>query len=318
MRVLITGGAGFIGFHLGCRLLQRGDEVAVVDNFNNFYDPAIKRQNVRDLQLRGAVTIHESDILDAEAMTRIFTEFRPEMVVHLAAWAGVRPSLEKPRLYSDVNVTGTVNLLESARLSRPRGFIFASSSSVYGGNVKVPFSEDDHVDHPVSPYAATKKAGELLCHTYAHNFGLNITCLRFFTVYGPRQRPEMAIHKFADLIWTGREVPVFGDGSSRRDYTYADDIVSGVTAAIDVNPPYAVVNLGESRTTSLLEMIAALETALGRKAQRCYLPDQPGDMQVTCADISYARNLLGYNPTMPFEDGIRKFADWFLHEKKAL
>jgi UDP-glucuronate 4-epimerase len=219
MRILITGGAGFIAYHLASRLLEERHDIALLDNFNEFYDPRLKRENVRDLQSRGSAILYEADILDTDALGRVFTKTEPEAIVHLAAWAGVRPSLEKPRIYADVNVTGTVNLLERAREFNVRCFIFGSSSSVYGGNTKVPFSEDDPVDRPVSPYAATKKAGELLCHTYSHNYGMNVTCLRFFTVYGPRQRPEMAIHKFASLIWNGGELPVYGDGSSRRDYT---------------------------------------------------------------------------------------------------
>ncbi len=312
MRVLITGGAGFIAFHLASRLLDRQHEVVLLDNLNEFYDPELKRRNVRDLQLRAPVAFYQKDILDVEALERVFQHSKPDVVVHLAAWAGVRPSLEKPRVYADVNVTGTVNVLERAREHGVRGLIFGSSSSVYGGNEKVPFSEDDPVDRPVSPYAATKKAGELLCHTYAHNYGMHITCLRFFTVYGPRQRPEMAIHKFANLIWAAREVPVYGDGSSRRDYTYVDDIVSGIEAAIGVNPPFAVLNLGESHTISLLDLIRHLESALGKKAKLRFLPDQPGDMAITFADISRARAMLGYSPETPVEEGIRKFAQWFL------
>jgi len=240
MRVLITGGAGFIGYHLASALLKKGEDVILLDNFNDFYDPAIKRRNVHDLGLAAAVPVYEIDILDRENLRRAFSSVRPEAVVHLAAWAGVRPSLEKPDLYSAVNVTGTVNLLELAREFSTRCFVFGSSSSVYGGNKKIPFSESDPVDRPVSPYAATKRAGELLCHTYAHNFSMHITCLRFFTVYGPRQRPEMAVHKFAQLMFDGKEVPIFGSGASRRDYTYVEDIVDGILAAIEVNPPFQV------------------------------------------------------------------------------
>src|SRR5512135_2548454 len=245
MNVLITGGAGFIGSHVASSLLDQGKQVIIVDNFNDFYDPAIKRKNVVELRSHGAPVIREVDILDLEGLHRVFSDVMPQVVIHLAAWAGVRPSLERPALYSSVNVTGTVHMLELAREFRVPCFIFGSSSSVYGGSTRVPFAEDDPVDNPVSPYAATKRAGELLCRTYSHNFGMNITCLRFFTVYGPRQRPEMAIHKFSRLIWEGREVPVFGDGSSRRDYTYVDDIVQGILSSVRVNPSFAVVNLGE-------------------------------------------------------------------------
>jgi UDP-glucuronate 4-epimerase len=315
MRILITGGAGFIAYHLASRLQNERNEVALLDNFNTFYDPALKRKNVRDLQSRGPIRLHEADILDGTLLRQAFRETQPEAIVHLAAWAGVRPSLENPKIYAEVNVTGTVNLLRLAQEYRVGSFIFGSSSSVYGGSERVPFSEDDPVDRPVSPYAATKRAGELLCHTYAHNHAMHITCLRFFTVYGPRQRPEMAIHKFARLIMDGKEVPVYGDGGSRRDYTYVDDIVSGVVAALRVNPQFEILNLGESRTTTLLDLISQLEDALGKKAIRHWLPDQPGDMCVTYANIERARRVLGYQPGTPIEEGIRKFADWFVRER---
>ncbi len=311
MRVLITGGAGFIAYHLATALLLKGAELVLLDNFNDFYDPELKRKNVRDLQRTGLVAVHTVDILDRQNLHRVFSETRPDTVVHLAAWAGVRPSLEKPELYAAVNVTGTVNLLEMAREFSTNSFIFGSSSSVYGGSQRVPFSEDDPVDRPVSPYAATKRAGELLCHTYSHNFGLHITCLRFFTVYGPRQRPEMAIHKFAQLMFAGREIPIFGSGESRRDYTYVEDIVAGIMAAIDVNSRFEIINLGESQTITLIEMVRHLEDALAQKALLRFLPDQPGDMEITYANIERARRILGYNPQKPFKEGIRLFADWF-------
>jgi UDP-glucuronate 4-epimerase len=311
MRVLITGGAGFIAYHLATALIERHAEVSLLDNFNNFYDPEIKRRNVRDLQAQGRVPLHTVDILDRERLRQVFEEVRPDTVVHLAAWAGVRPSLEKPDLYSSVNVTGTVNLLEMAKEFSTRCFVFGSSSSVYGGNTKVPFSEEDPVDRPVSPYAATKRAGELLCHTYAHNFSMHITCLRFFTVYGPRQRPEMAIHKFAQLMAAAKEIPIYGAGDSRRDYTYVEDIVSGVLGAIEANPQFEIINLGESQTTTLLELVRHLENAFGMKALLRFLPNQPGDMEVTYADISRARRLLGYKPQKPISQGIRLFAEWF-------
>lgn len=317
MRVLITGGAGFIAYHLAARLQDEQFQVSLLDNFNSFYDPALKRRNVHDLQARGPAVLHEVDILDVAALRGAFELARPEAIVHLAAWAGVRPSLENPEIYASVNVVGTVNLLQLAREFRVQNFIFGSSSSVYGGSERVPFAEDDPVDRPVSPYAATKRAGELLCHTYACNYSMPITCLRFFTVYGPRQRPEMAIHKFAQLIREGKEIPIFGDGDSRRDYTYVDDIVSGVVAALRVGPRFEIINLGESRTTTLLELIAQLEGALGKKAIRRFLPEQPGDMRITYADISRARRVLGYNPTTPIEEGIRKFAAWFRSQSKA-
>jgi UDP-glucuronate 4-epimerase len=315
MRILITGGAGFIGYHVARRLLGLGHEIALVDNFNEFYDPALKRRNVEDLRAEGTAALFEADILDAAALSGAFERTQPEAVIHLAAWAGVRPSIQKPALYAQVNVTGTVNVLELARRAGVQRFLFGSSSSVYGGSTRIPFREDDPVDRPISPYAATKRAGELLCHTYARNFSMDITCLRFFTVYGPRQRPEMAIRKFARLILDGDEVPVFGDGRSRRDYTYVDDIVDGVVAALRPLPGYEILNLGESRTVTLLELIALLEKALGRKAHLRFLPEEPGDMAVTYADISRARQLLGYQPRTAIEEGIGKFVDWFLQAR---
>ncbi len=312
MSILITGGAGFIGSHVASHLLDRGERVTVVDNFNDFYDPALKRKNIRELQSHGAVDLREVDILDMEGLRGVFAGVRPRVIIHLAAWAGVRPSLERPALYADVNVTGTVHMLELAKEFQVPCFIFGSSSSVYGGSQRVPFAETDPADHPVSPYAATKRAGELLCRTYSHNFDMHITCLRFFTVYGPRQRPEMAIHKFARLIWNGREVPVFGDGTSRRDYTYIDDIVQGVLNSVRINPDFAVINLGESQTVSLLDLIRLIEEALGRQARLQFLPEQAGDMAITYADITRAREMLGYSPSTPVHEGIRRFAEWFM------
>jgi UDP-glucuronate 4-epimerase len=311
MRTLITGGAGFIAFHLAAKLLAEGHELALLDNFNHFYDPGLKRRNIHDLQSQAPITLYEVDILETNNLRCTFKQFRPDIVIHLAAWAGVRPSLEKPALYSDVNVTGTVNVLDLAREHNVKCFIFGSSSSVYGGNEKTPFSENDAVDRPVSPYAATKKAGELLCHTYSHNYSMHTTCLRFFTVYGPRQRPEMAIHKFAQCIWQNQEIPVYGNGESRRDYTYVDDIVSGILAAINVNHRFAVINLGESQTTGLLELIHMLEQSLGKKARLRFLPNCAGDMLVTYADIQLARQLLGYDPQVPITEGIQRFTSWF-------
>jgi UDP-glucuronate 4-epimerase len=312
MRVLVTGGAGFIGYHAASGLRKRGDTVALLDNFNDFYDPERKRRNVRDLQAAGAAELFAVDILDRDGLRGAFERFRPEAVVHLAAWAGVRPSFEKAELYCQVNVTGTVNLLETARAYEVERFLFASSSSVYGGNTKLPFAEDDPVNLPISPYAATKRAGELVCHTYAHAYGLHVACLRFFTVYGPRQRPEMAIHKFARRIWGGEELPLYGDGGSRRDYTYVDDIVAGILGALDLNARYEILNLGGGHMTTLAELVAHLERALGRKARLCFLPPQTGDMEVTSADISRARGRIGYAPSTGIEEGIRRFADWFM------
>ncbi len=316
MKVLITGGAGFIAHHLATALIKKGWSVSLLDNFNDFYNPELKRKNIQDLKNLGCGPVHTVDILDRIKLKQVFENDRPEIIVHLAAWAGVRPSLEKPEIYASVNVTGTVNLLECARDYSIRSFIFGSSSSVYGGNTKTPFSEEDPVDKPVSPYAATKRAGELICYTFAHNYSMPITCLRFFTVYGPRQRPEMAIHKFAQLMYEDKEIQLFGKGDSRRDYTYVEDIVSGILAAIETNPSFEIINLGESQTTTLLELVEHLENALGIKARRRFLPDQPGDMSVTYADISRAKRILGYNPKRPIKEGIQLFADWFMESKR--
>ncbi|MCK6483855.1 MAG: GDP-mannose 4,6-dehydratase [Phycisphaerae bacterium] len=308
--VLVTGGAGFIGSHVCEALLARGTPVIALDNFDEFYEPSVKRRNVAACLARLGFVLIEGDIRDAELIDRLHNDHRPAAVIHLAARAGVRPSIEKPLLYQDVNVRGTAVLLEAARKHAVKRFLFAGSSSVYGNNEKVPFSEADNVDHPISPYAATKKAGELLCHTYYHLYQLPITCLRFFTVYGPRQRPDLAIHKFARLIEAGRPIPVFGDGSTSRDYTYIDDIVDGVLRALDRCAGYRIYNLGESRPISLSDLIAALETALGKKAIIDRQPMQPGDVLRTFADVSRACAELGYEPRTPIEVGLERFVAW--------
>jgi UDP-glucuronate 4-epimerase len=315
--ILITGGAGFIGSHLIGRLLSEGDWlITVVDDFNDFYDPSIKRANIEPYISNANFSLIEADIRDFFSLEEVFHEGRFDCVVHLAARAGVRPSLTEPRLYVETNINGTTNLLELARQHQVKQFVFGSSSSVYGENKKVPFSEDDPIFNPISPYAATKAAGELLCHTYSHLYGMRIVCLRFFTVYGARQRPDLAIHKFAKLIDAGKPIPVFGDGTTRRDYTYVDDIISGVRAAIDYDQSnYEVINLGESRTVELRELISLLETALGKKAQIDRQPKQPGDVPQTFADIAKARRLLNYNPQTQIEDGIGLFIDWFRKRK---
>jgi UDP-glucuronate 4-epimerase len=314
--VLVTGGAGFIGSHLVGRLLSEGVwRVSVVDDFNDFYDPSVKRRNVGRHAGREDFRVYEADVRDRAALEEIFKGTRFDCVVHLAARAGVRPSLVEPVLYVETNINGTLNLLELAREHGTRQFVFGSSSSVYGENEKVPFAEDDPVFKPISPYAATKAAGELLCHTYSHLFGLRCVCLRFFTVYGARQRPDLAIHKFARLISEGRPIPVFGDGTTRRDYTYVDDIIAGVRAAMDYEASvYEVINLGESRTVELRELIGLLEKELGREAIIDRQPTQPGDVPQTFADISKARRLLGYDPRTPIEEGIRRFVEWFREE----
>jgi len=311
LKILITGGAGFIGSSVADRLLARGDEVVCLDNFDEFYDPKIKRKNIEAALKNPGYKLVEGDIRDIDLLRRVFKDEGIEMVFHPAARAGVRPSIKDPLLYQDVNVRGTMNLLEVSRGVGLKGFIFASSSSVYGRNEKVPFSESDNVDYPISPYAATKKACELICYTYHKLFDMNITCLRFFTVYGPRQRPEMAIHMFTRLIDEGKPIPMFGDGGSKRDYTYIDDIVDGVVKAIDHNAPYDILNLGESQITELRELIGLIEDNLGKKAIINQLPDQPGDVPITYADISKSKRVLGYDPHTKAAEGVKKFVEWY-------
>lgn len=311
--ILVTGGAGFIGSHLVDRLLSGGGaRVTVVDDFNDFYDPAIKRANIATHHSRDEFELIEADIADSQAMNDLFAGERFDCVVHLAARAGVRPSLEDPLLYEQTNVRGTLTLLEAARRNQVPRFIFGSSSSVYGINSKVPFSEDDSVASPISPYAATKIAGEAACHVYSHLYDLRVVCLRFFTVYGARQRPDLAIHKFAALISKGMPIPIFGDGTARRDYTYIDDIIAGVTAAMNYDGSrFEVINLGESQTVELRRLVELIERALGKRAIIDKRPLQPGDVPVTYADISKARRLLGYDPRTKIEAGIERFVDWF-------
>jgi UDP-glucuronate 4-epimerase len=318
MNILITGGSGFIGSSVTDKLLKRGDHVVCIDNFDEFYDPRIKRKNIEAALKSPSYKLVEGDIRDLKLLKDLFKREKFDRVFHLAARAGVRPSIIDPLLYEDVNVRGTMNLLEAAKENNLPGFIFASSSSVYGNNKKVPFSETDNVDNPVSPYAATKKACELICHTYHHLYNLNISCLRFFTVYGPRQRPEMAIHKFTRLIDQGKRVPMFGDGSSRRDYTYVDDIADGVLKAIDYNAEFEIFNIGESRTTELRRLIELIEKSLGKKANIEQLPDQPGDVQVTYADITKSKKILGYDPRTQLEEGVQKFVEWYTRNRESL
>lgn len=311
--ILITGGAGFIGSHLAAQLLAEGDwNITIVDDLNDFYSPEIKRQNLKGVGVAGDFRFVEADIRNMDAMKQAFDDGSFEMIVHLAARAGVRPSLTEPRLYAETNINGTLNLLELARERAIGHFVFGSSSSVYGINSKVPFAEDDPIQHPISPYAATKAAGELMCHTYSHLFDIRTVCLRFFTVYGARQRPDLAIHKFARLISEGRPIQVFGDGTTRRDYTYIDDIIQGVRAAMDFDGSmHEIFNLGESETTELSRLIELIEDALGQKAIVNRQPMQPGDVPITFADVSKARRLLGYDPQTKIEDGIPKFVEWF-------
>lgn len=314
MRLVVTGACGFIGSHVCQALLARGDDVVGIDNFNDFYDPRLKEENHALLAQHPKLTLVRGSILDEAALGRAFAT-RPDAVVHLAAWAGVRPSIERPALYVRENVDGTVAVMDALR-AQPRvggalpKLVFASSSSVYGTNAKVPFEETDPIEQPVSPYAATKRAGELLAYTYHHLFGVDVTCLRFFTVYGPRQRPEMAIHKFARLMLDGKPVPRYGDGTTRRDYTFIADIVQGVLAAIDRCAGFHIYNLGNSRTVTLRELIDLLAAALGVTPTIAPLPEQPGDVPTTYADVRRATRDLGYHPDYPLERGLAEFAAW--------
>lgn len=307
---LVTGGAGFIGSHLVDSLLADGWRVTVFDNFDPFYDPAVKEANVAPLRANRCFTLVRGDMRDATAIEALGST-RYDAIVHLAARVAVRPSITDPAGYQEVNVTGTQLLLELARRIGTRQFVFASSSSVYGVNPRVPWREDDHVLQPISPYASTKVSGELLGHVYSHLYGMRFIALRFFTVYGPRQRPDLAVHKFAKLMLAGEPIPVFGAGQTRRDYTFVDDVVRGVRAAIDyTGTPYEVINLGNTRTVTLSEMIAGLEQVLGVAATIDRRPEQPGDVPQTWANIDKARALLGYNPSTLYEDGLRRFVDW--------
>jgi UDP-glucuronate 4-epimerase len=315
MRILVTGGAGFIGSHLVENLLAAGHDVAILDDFNDFYDPQIKRENVSAVSKD--IAIHHVDLRDSTAVRNVFHREKFEAIAHLAARAGIRPSIQHSQLYYDTNVTGTLHLLDAARVTGVERFIFASSSSVYGISKTVPFSEDQHLTQTLSPYAATKIAGEFLCSTYSHLYQMKIVALRYFTVYGPRQRPDLAIHQFTRRIYAGQPIDQFGNGTTRRDYTYIDDIIQGTMAALKYEGPrFDIFNLGESDTIQLKDLIAAIENAIGKKAKINRLPEQPGDMPLTCADISKARKLLGYNPATRLSDGLPQFIDWFLKRSK--
>ena len=308
-RVVVTGGAGFIGSHLVKALVDRGDEVSIVDNFDPFYPERLKRR-----ALHPRARLFEADIRDLAALQRAFGEAKPEVVVHLAALAGVRPSLERPAAYMDVNVRGTACVLEAAREAGTRRFVLGSSSSVYGAHAQPPFRETARVDSPESPYAASKVASEVLARTFHNLYGIEVAALRFFTVYGPRQRPDLAIHKFSRRLLAGQPLPFFGDGSTRRDYTWVDDIIAGVVAACEAPLQFDIVNLGGAHTTSLSELVALLEGALGVKAVLDRQPAQPGDVPLTSADVTHAGEVLGYAPRTPIQEGIRKFADWIRGE----
>ena len=311
MHYLITGGAGFIGSHLAEALINSGHYIDCLDNFNDYYDPKTKTNNVQIASTSKRYKLIKGDILDFDFLCDIFKKNHYDAIVHLAARAGVRPSIQNPILYEEVNVKGTMLLLELCKKHQIKKFIFASSSSVYGANKKVPFSEQDSVDNPISPYAATKKAGELVCYTYHKLFNIAISCLRFFTVYGPRQRPDMAIHKFAKLISSGKSIPVFGSGKSKRDYTYIDDIIEGILGSIKYCNAYHIYNLGESKTVELLYLIKLLEKALGKTAKIEFLPEQQGDVPITYSNIAQAKKELSYVPQTSIEVGIQKFVRWY-------
>ncbi|MBW8780811.1 MAG: GDP-mannose 4,6-dehydratase [Verrucomicrobia bacterium] len=307
MKVLVTGGAGFIGSHTLEALRDRGDTTALLDDFNDFYDPAIKRRNAAET----GAEIFAADLRDRAAVRSVLQSFRPEAIIHLAARAGVRASIEHPRLYVDVNVNGTLNLLDEAAAAGVRRLVFASSSSVYGNNPKVPFAETDPLESIISPYAVTKLAGENLCRIYAGLHGLSVTALRFFTVYGPRQRPDLAISKFAHHIEAGLPIDVYGDGTSSRDYTYVGDIAAGVLAALDrLQPGFRVYNLGGDRPVTLANLVGTVERVVSKTALIKHLPAQPGDVERTWADVRRAREDLGYAPSVSLEEGIRRYCDW--------
>ncbi len=311
MHILVTGGAGFIGSHLVDKLLGLGHRVSVIDNFDPFYNPQIKENNLLQALDYSTFTLHRADILDTDKMRKIFETSDFELIYHIAAKAGVRPSIEDPKGYYRVNLEGTLNLLEQCRNYSIGKFILASTSSIYGNNKKVPFAESDPVDNPISPYAASKKAAELLCHSYYHLYGINIFALRFFTVYGPRQRPDLAIHKFFKLIDQDQPIPLYGDGYTSRDYTYIDDILQGLINCIDRISGYEIINLGESQTITLNELVGEIEKTIGKKANREPLPMQPGDVKRTFADIGKARRLLNYDPKTPLQNGLEYFYRWF-------
>ena len=332
---VVTGGAGFIGSHLSERLLKMGHNVFVIDNFCDFYDPGIKRRNIEEIVdntgKKDNLKLYEGDIRDNRFLEKTFREIlkitgRTDKlaIAHIAAMAGVRPSLENPSLYQTVNIEGTLNLLEICKKFNIKNFLFASSSSVYGNNKKVPFSEKDPVDHPISVYAATKKSCELMCHAYSHLYDIRNICLRYFTVYGARQRPDLAIHKFTNLILKGSPIPVFGDGTSKRDYTYIDDIMDGTLKAIqrlenpENNVSFEIYNLGESRTVELRYLIEVITKHLGLKPKINRQPMQPGDVNITYADISKAREVLGYDPKVNIEEGIKRFVKWKLESESKI
>ncbi len=310
-RILITGAAGFIGSSLADALLNRGDRVTGADCFNDYYDPAVKRRNIADALNHDHYTLLEGDICDESFVMGLLEKERPDVVVHLAARAGVRPSLRDPGLYHRVNVIGSQHVLDACRVHPPSHLVFASSSSIYGGSTRIPFEEDDPVAGPISPYAATKRMNELMAHVYNHVYGLKVTLLRFFTVYGPRQRPDMAIHTFTRLIDRGEPVTMFGDGTTQRDYTYIDDALDGIIKAIDTPLGYEIFNIGEHHTTSLRELIDLVARHVGKPANIETMPTQPGDVPLTYANIDKARAMLGYAPKVSMDEGVRRFVAWY-------
>lgn len=316
MAILVTGGAGFIGSHLVEKLLLLGEQVVVIDNFNDFYPPAYKRENISAVVRNPWLTLYETDICNTASCKEVFEKHHVEKIVHLAAYAGVRPSIERPLLYEEVNCRGTLNLLELSRIYKVKQFIFGSSSSVYGNNKKIPFSEDDPVNEPISPYAATKRAGELYCYNYHHLYEIPIACLRFFTVYGPRQRPDLAIRKFTEIIDHNQQIPVYGDGTTQRDYTFFSDIIDGVVSTLKKQFDFEIINLGNSTPIQLARLIELIEQELGKKAKIKRLPEQPGDVHRTYADIRKAERFLQYRPKVSIEQGIRLFVAWYKEHKK--
>ena len=311
MKILVTGGAGFIGSHVVKSLMDRGDQAICVDNFNDYYSPRLKEDRIKIFLKNYDFPLYRVDIADYHALKKIFEKHKFDTICHLAARAGVRASIENPFIYQKTNIEGTLNLLELAKDFKVKNFVFASSSSVYGGNKKVPFSEDDPVDHPISMYAATKKANELMAHVYHHLYGLNSTGLRFFTVYGPWGRPDMALFKFTKNILDDKPIDVYNHGDHYRDFTYIDDIVQGILASLDRAYPYEIINLGNSKTESLIDFINTIEKHLGKKAKRNMLPMQPGDVHKTFADITKAKQLLQFEPKTNIAEGIEKFINWY-------
>ncbi len=318
-KILITGGSGFIGSTLSESLIEN-NKIINIDNFNDFYNPDIKRNNIKKLiDFRNYVLI-ENDIRNAKILNEIFERHKPDIVIHIAAMAGVHPSINSPELYEEVNVRGTINILQAMKKHGARNLIFASSSSVYGNDSKIPFKEDEPLGKVISPYAATKKSNEDFCYVYHHLYGLNIIALRFFTVYGPRQRPDLAIHKFTRMILNGEPIPFYGDGTTMRDYAYIDDVVRGINASVEYvlsnKNVFEIINLSGNKPVTLNEMVAQIEKATGKKAIINKLPMQPGDVIRTYADISKAQRLLNFQPNTPFEEGIQKFVDWYLKTNK--